>query len=146
MDSHPGMRLDFLRRGQYNVLPLGQALKLLWAKQLPPRSVAITFDDGTFDFFSLGYPLLKKFGFPVTVYQTTYYTDRPIPVFNLVCSYLLWKRRGSVLDKGEELGLLYGSANRDPERFPAQLVAPVDGELHWFVDAAAAAHLDLPVS
>ena len=98
-------RLDFLRRGQYNVLPLGEALKLLWAKQLPPRSVAITFDDGTFDFFSLGYPLLKKFGFPVTVYQTTYYTDRPIPVFNLVCSYMLWKRRGSVLDKCEELGL-----------------------------------------
>jgi peptidoglycan/xylan/chitin deacetylase (PgdA/CDA1 family) len=110
-------RLDFLRQGQYNVLPLGAALKLLWAKQLPPRSVAITFDDGTFDFFSLGYPLLKKFGFPVTVYQTTYYTDRSIPVFNLVCSYLLWKRRGSVLDKGDELGLkppldLRSEANR----------------------------------
>ena len=110
-------RLDFLRQGQYNVLPLGAALKLLRAKQLPPRSVAITFDDGTFDFFSLGYPLLKRFGFPVTVYQTTYYTDRPIPVFNLVCSYLLWKRRGSVLDKGDELGLkppldLRSEANR----------------------------------
>ena len=110
-------RLNFLRQGKYNVLPLGAALKLLRAKQLPPRSVAITFDDGTFDFFSLGYPLLKKFGFPVTVYQTTYYTDRPIPVFNLVCSYLLWKRRGSVLDKGDELGLkppldLTSEANR----------------------------------
>ena len=110
-------RLDSLRQGQYNVLPLGKALKLLRAKQLPARSVAITFDDGTFDFFSIAYPLLEKFGFPVTVYQTTYYTDRPIPVFNLVCSYLLWKRRGSVLDKGDELGLkppldLTSEANR----------------------------------
>jgi 6-phosphogluconolactonase len=30
---------------------------------------------------------------------------------------------------------------RDPERYPAQLIAPRDGELVWFVDAAAAASL-----
>jgi len=41
----------------------------------------------------------------VTVYQTTYYSDRQIPVFSLVCSYLLWKRRGRLLDQGAELGL-----------------------------------------
>jgi 6-phosphogluconolactonase len=35
---------------------------------------------------------------------------------------------------------------RDPDRYPAQLVAPANGELHWFVDAAAAAQLNLPVS
>jgi 6-phosphogluconolactonase len=28
---------------------------------------------------------------------------------------------------------------RDPERFPVELIAPVSGELHWLVDAAAAA-------
>ena len=110
-------RLDLLRQDQYNVLPLGGALKLLRAKELPPRSVAITFDDGTYDFFRLGYPLLRRFGFPVTVYQTTYYSDRQIPVFNLICSYLLWKRRGKLLDKGAELGLkppmdLRSEANR----------------------------------
>jgi len=98
-------RLNFLQQGQYNVLPLGAALKQLWAKELPPRSVAITFDDGAYDFFSLAHPLLRKFGFPVTVYQTTYYSDRQIPIFNLICSYLLWKRRGTVLDKGADLGL-----------------------------------------
>ena len=30
----------------------------------------------------------------------------------------------------------------DPERYPIQLVAPTQGELHWFVDAAAAAQVD----
>src|ERR1039458_10194894 len=94
-------RLDFLRQGQYNVLPLGGALKLLRAKELPPRSVAITFDDGAYDFYRLAYPLLRKFGFPVTVYQTTYYSDRQIPIFNLICSYLLWKQRGRLFDKNE---------------------------------------------
>jgi peptidoglycan/xylan/chitin deacetylase (PgdA/CDA1 family) len=110
-------RLDILRQDRYSVLPLGEGLRLLSAGQLPPRSVAITFDDGTYDFFRLGYPLLRGFGFPVTVYQTTYYSDRQIPVFNLVCSYLLWKRRGSLFDKGAELGLkppldLRSEANR----------------------------------
>jgi peptidoglycan/xylan/chitin deacetylase (PgdA/CDA1 family) len=67
--------------------------------------VAITFDDGAYDFYSRAYPLLKEFAFPSTVYQTTYYSDRQVPVFNLVCSYLLWKGRGRLLDKGAELGL-----------------------------------------
>jgi 6-phosphogluconolactonase len=35
---------------------------------------------------------------------------------------------------------------REPERFPAQLVVPVNGGLDWFVDAAAAGRLNLPVS
>jgi len=32
---------------------------------------------------------------------------------------------------------------RDPERFPAQLIAPRAGDLAWLVDSAAAAQLDL---
>lgn len=35
---------------------------------------------------------------------------------------------------------------RDPERFPAQLIAPSPGELEWFVDVAAAARLNLAAS
>ncbi len=30
---------------------------------------------------------------------------------------------------------------RDPETYPVQLVAPEDGELHWFIDEAAGAQL-----
>ena len=98
-------RLEFLREGGYHVLDLGVALKLLRVGELPPRSVAITFDDGTYDFLRLAYPLLKRFGFPATVYQTTYYSDRQVPVFSLMCSYLLWKGRDRAMDKGSELGL-----------------------------------------
>ena len=35
---------------------------------------------------------------------------------------------------------------RDPNLYPAQLVAPQAGELHWLVDAAAAAQHNMPVS
>jgi len=99
-------RLQMLHEGGYNVLPLGEGLQRLFAKHLPPRAVAITFDDGHHSFYRQAYPLLKKFGFPATVYQTTYYTDYPRPVFNLICSYMLWKRREKGIIDGRCLGII----------------------------------------
>jgi len=98
-------RFASLRKGQFSVLPLGEALQRVRAGTLPPRSVALTFDDGTYDFFRQAYPLLKHYGFPATVYQTTYYTLVERPVFNLICSYMLWMRRGEMIANGEALGL-----------------------------------------
>lgn len=98
-------RLEIIRRGGYNVLQLGRALAQLRAGTLPPRSVVITFDDGMIDLYLRAYPLLKAYGFPFTVYQTTYYSDFQQPVFNLMCSYMLWKRRGEVVESGGELGI-----------------------------------------
>src|SRR5690348_14036099 len=43
-------RLEILRDGGYRVLPLDEALKLLYRNQLPARSVVLTFDDGSHDF------------------------------------------------------------------------------------------------
>lgn len=98
-------RLQTLRAMRCSILPLGEALQRLQAIDLPPRSVAVTFDDGTYDFYRQAYPLLKKYDVPVTVYQTTYYSDNPMPVFNLICSYMLWKRRGEKVDTIPEIGL-----------------------------------------
>jgi len=98
-------RLQTLQKGGYSVLPLGEGLQRLRAGNLPSRSVVITFDDGTYDFYRQAYPRLKSCGFPVTVYQTTYHTDYQRPVFNLMTSYMLWKRRGEIIQDGKELGL-----------------------------------------
>jgi len=98
-------RLEFLKKGHCSVLPLGEALQRLRAGTLPARSVALTFDDGTHDFFRQAYPLLQAYGFPVTVYQTTYYIAVERPVFNLICSYMLWTRRGEVIADGAGIGL-----------------------------------------
>jgi hypothetical protein len=90
-------RLRVLKRSA-NVLPLDEGLKRLAEGSLPDRSVALTFDDGFHDFYSRALPLLTKYGIPATVHLTTYYSDFRRPVFDLICSYMLWKRRDLILD------------------------------------------------
>src|SRR5271165_5212319 len=57
-------RFEILKHEGYSVLPLGEALERLRRNDLAPRSVVLTFDDGTYDFYKLTYPLLKEYGFP----------------------------------------------------------------------------------
>ena len=87
-------RLERLRLGGYCVLPLSEGVARLRAGTLPPKSVAITFDDGNVDFHRQAWPLLQEYGLPATVYLTTYYCEKNLPVFPVVVSFLLWKGRG----------------------------------------------------
>src|SRR5258708_7024255 len=91
-------RLELLRSSRCAVLPLDEAVERLYADDLPDRAVAITFDDGLSDFYRRAFPLIKEFDIPVTLYLTTFYSHYQRPVFDLMCSYLLWKGRRNVLD------------------------------------------------
>jgi peptidoglycan/xylan/chitin deacetylase (PgdA/CDA1 family) len=84
-------RLECLRDAKATVLPLGEALTRLEDGSLPQRSVAITFDDGFYDFKRHAVPMLKEFGFPCTLYFTTYYSGLPFPIINLAMDFLMWK-------------------------------------------------------
>jgi peptidoglycan/xylan/chitin deacetylase (PgdA/CDA1 family) len=98
-------RLEQIKKSCCTVLPLGEAVARLYAGDLPDRSVALTFDDGTYDFYREAYPIIKEFDFPVTLYLTTFYSRYNRPVFDVICSYLLWKGRGGVaLDLGRLIG------------------------------------------
>jgi peptidoglycan/xylan/chitin deacetylase (PgdA/CDA1 family) len=90
-------RLEALRDGGYRVLPLDDAVRRLYDGHLPPRAVAITFDDGAYDFYTQALPILEEFGFPATVYLTSYYSRFQRPVFNTMLRYLLWKARDRTL-------------------------------------------------
>jgi peptidoglycan/xylan/chitin deacetylase (PgdA/CDA1 family) len=91
-------RLAHLRDRRCRVLPLGEALERLWAGTLPPRSVALTFDDGTRDFAECVVPLLREFGVPASVYLSTYYCGRGQPTFDPALRYLLWRGRATGAD------------------------------------------------
>jgi peptidoglycan/xylan/chitin deacetylase (PgdA/CDA1 family) len=97
-------RLCLLRKNSCAVLPLAEGLARLYAGDLPERSVAITFDDGTYDFYQRAYPLLREFDYPATLYLTTFYSQFNRPVFNSACSYLLWKGREQTLDLKSIIG------------------------------------------
>ncbi len=93
-------RMKALKKSGCNVLPLGPALEMLAAGNLPAKSVVITFDDGFYNFYSEAFPIIREFGWTVTVYLTTYYSGFNRPVFDVMCSYLLWKSGRRVVDGG----------------------------------------------
>lgn len=98
-------RLRMLAEGGFSVLPLDEAVERLYSHDLPPASVVITVDDGHYDFYSQAYPVLRKYGFPVTLYLSSFYTEFNHPIFDGFCSYLLWKARRSRASAKPEIGL-----------------------------------------
>ena len=61
-------QMQYLAAGGYNVISLGNALALMNRKQVLPKTVVITFDDGFKDIYEYAFPILAEFGFPATVF------------------------------------------------------------------------------
>lgn len=99
-------RLEVLVELGCSVLSLDEGIARLRAGDLPPLSVVLTFDDGFHDFAAHAVPILKEFGFPATIYLTTYHVDDQHPLYNLMVSYLLWKSHapGRRLADGTPIG------------------------------------------
>ncbi len=89
-------RIEAIRRYSCPVLGLQEALDLLYSGRLPERAVVLTFDDGTVDFRAVVWPILQEYGYPATLYLTTYWITVARPVVPVIWSYLLWKKLGAV--------------------------------------------------
>ncbi|MDP3722425.1 MAG: polysaccharide deacetylase family protein [Candidatus Omnitrophota bacterium] len=75
-----GRQLAFLARHRYRVLTLEEVVQRLEQRApFPRRSVAMTFDDGYEETCTVAWPLLKRFGFPATVFVTP--TEVGLPGF-----------------------------------------------------------------
>ena len=91
-------RLRWLREGNYEPVSLQTAIARLKADAVTGRELVVTIDDGFFSVRTIGWPLLKAYGFPATLYVTTYYTGHPNPIFRLALQYMVWRTDREVLD------------------------------------------------
>ena len=126
-------RLEVLKSFSATVLPFGEAIHRLHANSLPPRSVAITFDDGFYNLFQHAFPALDQFGYPSTLYLATEYCCLRAPVFDLIVSYLLWKSSLPVVDLAD-----FGLVAPRPIRTDAECLEVLQAILAW----VEANHLD----
>ena len=62
-------QMEYLARNGYRVIPMRELARFLEGKEpLPKKTVVITIDDGYRATYQIAYPILKKYGFPATVY------------------------------------------------------------------------------
>jgi len=97
-------RMEALKRVGCTILSLEEGLGLAAEGRLPDRAVVLSFDDGTYDFCKTVCPILREFGYPATLYLTTYYAELQYPVPREIWSYMLWKTNVSSVNASEILG------------------------------------------
>lgn len=69
------LQIKYLQRA-YQIMDLERLVMLLKErKPFPPRSLALTFDDGYEDFYQQAFPLLKSLNLPATVFVATGFID-----------------------------------------------------------------------
>lgn len=76
------VQLEYLKRHEYNVVSLAALLRYLAEGKVPPRTVAITFDDGYEDNYFVAFPLLKKHNFPATIFLANGLASADLPLLN----------------------------------------------------------------
>ncbi len=89
--------LELLRKERFVVLSLGQVVSALQSGQeLPQKCAVITIDDGYHSFLSDGWPILKKYGFPATLFVSSGSVGGG--------DFLSWKDLRQLMDEGVEIG------------------------------------------
>jgi peptidoglycan/xylan/chitin deacetylase (PgdA/CDA1 family) len=83
-------QMNYLRMHNYKVINLSFLIKSINnRKNLPKKSVVLTFDDGYVDFYEYAYPVLKDFGFTASIFLVSSYIGR----------YADWNEKVLLLDK-----------------------------------------------
>jgi len=71
-------QLHFLKKNHYNVLPLEDLADLIKnKKKIPPRTIALTFDDGYRNNYTNAFPIIKKYNLPVAIFVIVEEIGRP---------------------------------------------------------------------
>lgn len=109
--------LQYLKDNQFKVVALSTLVDGIKAqKNLPDKSVAITFDDAYIDILTHAKPLLDKFGFPYTIFVNPAIINRNEK--KALSHSLSWQQLKAMADEGVIIanhGLEHNSMARTPE-------------------------------
>jgi peptidoglycan/xylan/chitin deacetylase (PgdA/CDA1 family) len=101
-------------KANFNVLPLGEAVRALREDRLPGRALSITFDDGYADNYELALPVLRRLGLPASFFVATGFLDGGC-MFNDVVIEAVRRAGGADLGLGD-LGLGRHPLGSDEQR------------------------------
>lgn len=99
-------RMARLKRSGSPVLSLGEAVARLEANDLPPAAVVITIDDGWVSTHTNMLPVLERYELPATLYATTWYSARDLPVVNVVVDHLLKSTGCRIFDRAATVRMI----------------------------------------
>jgi peptidoglycan/xylan/chitin deacetylase (PgdA/CDA1 family) len=122
-------QMRYLKREGYRVITLREFLEYTSLKrQLPRKTVVLTFDDGWRSFKEFAYPLLKELGFPATLFIYTDFVGARVA--------MSWQELKELADEGFDIqahSKTHGDMRRKPgepeseyrQRLQAELVQPL---------------------
>lgn len=89
-------RMKIVKKWNFKVCTLSEAVEKLPGDHQPNNSLVITFDDGWASTVQ-ALPSLRMHNFPATLYVSTYYALKEANVFNVLLRYMFWKTTASSL-------------------------------------------------
>jgi len=128
--TSPGLfawQMEWLKAGGHHVIPLAELASAVRGDQVfPPRSIVLTFDDGFRDFHEAAFPVLRRCGFPSTVFLVTGYCGRanrwPRQPAGVPERPLLgWEEVRQLARQGVKFGA-HGDTHADLTRLPPEAV------------------------
>lgn len=120
-------QMDYLKNHNFNIVPLDQLVEKIINKQpLQERTIAITFDDGYADNYSIVFPILKKYSIPITIFLTTDSIGQKQTVRGVVMEYLTWHQ----ITEMSQSGLVdFGSHSKSHRKLSKIESQEVEGEM-----------------
>lgn len=89
-------QLAWLKQNQYEVISLSKAVELIKSGNIEGKKAVITIDDAYTSFFTNGLPLLKKYGYPSTLFVNTENIGQK--------GYFTWNELLQASEQGVEIG------------------------------------------
>lgn len=113
-------QMNFLKKHKYNVVPVVDVAHMLRDKRrIPPKTIAITFDDGYENNYTYVYPVLKKLDLPATIFVVTDWVGRD--------GYMTWDQIKEITQNSK---IAIGNHTKTHPHLPSLNDGEIGGEVY----------------